>query len=107
MDPGLLQKDLVRMWGATEQSVRFWEADKTRPIRKYMPEVIKFLGYDPFPEPKMLSEKLKHYRLLNGLTQKTLAGILGVARDTLVDWENGNHKPVGRSVDTLRRLGLG
>lgn len=56
MDLGLLQKDLARMWGATEQSVRFWGLDKTRPIHKYMLKIIQFLGYDPFPEPKTLGE---------------------------------------------------
>lgn len=98
MDLGLLQKDLARMWGATEQSVRFWELDKTRPIHKYMPKVIEFLGYDPFPEPKTLSEKLKRYRLIHGLTQRELAKRLRVSPDSIRGWERGEHQPTQRMI---------
>ena len=104
LDLGLLQKDLARMWGATEQSVRFWEADKTRPIHKYTPKIIQFLGYDPFPEPKTLSERLKRYRLIHGLTQRELAKRLEVSPDTIVSWERGRNEPTGRSMNVLREF---
>jgi len=98
--------ELAQMLGATEQTIRFWELDKTKPIHKYMPKVIQFLGYDPFPVPKTLSERLKRYRLMHGLTQRELAKKLRVSPDALRDWEADRHKPTGRSVKVLNELGL-
>ena len=80
--------------------------DKTRPIHKYMPKVIEFLSYDPFPEPKRLSDRLKRYRLIHGLTQRQLAKQLRVSPDTIISWENGQNEPAGRSFKMLREFGF-
>lgn len=103
---GLRQKDLAQLIGAAEQSICFWEMDKTRPIHKYIPKIIAFLGYDPFPQPKALSDRLKRYRLVHGLTQRELARQLRVSPGAITLWEDGQNEPTGRSVETLDRLGL-
>ena len=106
MDLAMKQRDVAKLLGCTEQSIRFWELNKTQPIPKYMPGLIQFLGYVPFPQPKTLSERLRRYRLIHGLTQRELAKQLKVSQDSIIGWESGSHIPTGRSVEALRRLGM-
>ncbi len=59
-----------------------------------MPKVIDFLGYVPFEkELETLGEKIVCYRWLKGITQKELAGQLGVDPTTLARWEKGEREP--------------
>lgn len=54
-----------------------------------MPGIIKFLGYDPFPEPQTLGERLAAKRRMLGLSRKELAKRLGVDEETLARLETG------------------
>ena len=38
-------------------------------------------------------ERLKHLRKSKGLTQSDLAGLVGVSRNTVVNWETGKRSP--------------
>jgi len=71
-----------------------------------MPKVIKFLGYDPFPPPRTLAEKVRRYRLLHGLTQRQLATRLHLAADTVRSLERGLHRPGKRVHRKLLGLGI-
>jgi transcriptional regulator with XRE-family HTH domain len=42
-----------------------------------------------------LGEKIVYYRWLKGMTQKELAGQLGVDPTTLAKWERGEREPRG------------
>jgi len=45
---------------------------------QFIPTIIKLLGYNPFPLPKRLPEKLIFYRQTLGLSQRGLAMKLGI-----------------------------
>ena len=64
-----------------------WEKGKTEPPVEAMPGIIGFLGYDPFPKPKSLSERLLAVRRFKGWTIKEAARRLGVDEATWGAWE--------------------
>jgi len=66
------------------------------PYERYIPDIIRFLGYNPLPEPQSLREKLIYTRKLLGLSQEALAKRLGVDPTTLRRWERG--KPAARTI---------
>ena len=47
-----------------------------------MPAVIRFLGYDPFPEPVTLSDRMRAYRKRNGLSIRAAALRAGVDEES-------------------------
>ena len=51
----------------------------------------------------MLSERIRELRKASGMTQVALAKELGVTKQCVSNWENGNIQP---SVDMLVRLAL-
>jgi transcriptional regulator with XRE-family HTH domain len=54
-----------------------------------MPAIVGFLGYDPFPPPATLAERLLQARRKNGWSTGEAASQLGVDRTTWQDWERG------------------
>lgn len=54
-----------------------------------MPAIIRFLGCDPFPEPKSLPERLLAKRRAMGWLIKEAARELGVDEGTWGAWECG------------------
>ncbi len=61
----------------SESSIVGWEADKKVPLAHTWPRVIKFLGYDPYREPKSLFERLlaarRHLRICHRSAAKMLS----------------------------------
>ena len=84
LEQNLFQADVARLIGVEETSIYNWESNRSNPSVKYIPEIIKFLGYLPdiFPN-KTLGEKLIYYRKVHGLSQKKLAVKLGIDQGTL------------------------
>ncbi len=89
LDLGLFQRQVAEQIGVTESTILNWESNATRPPVRYIRCIIRFLGYEPFPEPISVSEKLVLERRLLGLTQKAMAKRLGVDPTTLARWERG------------------
>ena len=54
----LLQKEAAAEIGVTTDTVHNWETGKTDPPIGVMPQVLTFLGYDPFDEPQTLPERM-------------------------------------------------
>lgn len=86
-----------------EMSVVGWELNQCKPLVSHIPVIIDFLGYVPediFPG-NTLSQKIKRYRLLHGMTVKQLARQLRVDEETLrsLEADNGRHFP-----ETLKKL---
>lgn len=54
-----------------------------------MSAILRFLGYEPFPEPKRLAERLLAKRRAMGWSIKEAARQLGVDKGTWGDWERG------------------
>ncbi len=52
---GFRQKDVAALLKVNEFTVCGWENDKKAPTVRYLPRIIEFLGYYPFPAPRTLS----------------------------------------------------
>ena len=54
-----------------------------------MPVILTFLGYDRFPRPTAVGERLLHARQKHGWSIRETANHLGVDSTTWYDWERG------------------
>jgi len=100
----LLQKDVAEQLGVDKTSVFNWEANTANPEIRYMPAIIRFLGYNPLPAANTLAEQLVRQRTSLGLSQKESAERLGVDPGTLAKWERGEREPAGRFLDLVKRF---
>ena len=57
------------------------------PPMRLMPHILSFLGYDPFPKPQTLSERMRAVRRAMGWTIREAAHSLGVDETTWWTWE--------------------
>jgi DNA-binding transcriptional regulator YiaG len=100
LDLGLLQKQAAEQFGVDTASICNWESNTTAPELRYLPAIIRFLGYNPLPEAGDLIGKMKRIRSTLGLTQEQFAAKLGVDESTVAGRERGENTP----VCTYRRL---
>jgi site-specific DNA recombinase len=91
----MLQKDVAEQLGVDKTSVFNWEANTSIPEIRYMPAIIRFLGYNPLPAANTLAEQLVRRRTSLGLSQKQAAREVGVDPGTLARWERGEREPTG------------
>jgi transcriptional regulator with XRE-family HTH domain len=85
----LFQKQVAEQIGVSDATIFNWERNVTNPPSRQIPQIIRFLGYNPLPAPKSLAESLIAARQILGLTQKAAAKKLGVDPTTLARWEKG------------------
>jgi transcriptional regulator with XRE-family HTH domain len=104
LDLKLLQKQVADQIGVHELTITGWEGNTTVPEVRYMPAVIQFLGYNPLPAASSLPERLATARRALGLSQRKMAGKLGVDPATVMGWEAGRHQPTGKSLDLIGRI---
>ena len=90
---GLFQKDVALRLGVNQWTYITWELETRQPSVRYMPAILSFLGYDPFPEPVTLGERIVAARCALGLPRKRLAQRIGVDEGTLMRWETGEWTP--------------
>jgi transcriptional regulator with XRE-family HTH domain len=100
----LLQKQVADQVGVHELTISGWEGNATVPEVRYIPSIIQFLGYNPLPAASSLPERLVTARRALGLSQRKMAGKLGVDPATLMGWEAGRHQPTGKSLDLIGRV---
>jgi DNA-binding transcriptional regulator YiaG len=93
LDLGLLQREVAEKIGVNEATVTNWERQRTLPEIRFIAPIIKFLGYDPFPDPESFPEKLKTCRMRMGLSQREFAIRLRIDPSTIAGWETCRHKP--------------
>ena len=89
MDRNLLQKDVAKIIGVTEDCVTNWENNRSTPQIRYLPMIHDFLGYIPelYKEQKDWGNILLQYRREQGVTQKQLAKLIGIDERTLSKME--------------------
>lgn len=78
LDLKLEQKDVAKMIQVTTSCIWNWENHWTRPMVRYYPAIIDFLGYCPWEHPKNWGGRLNLYRVYQGLSFKKFAQIIGV-----------------------------
>ena len=94
MDLGLRQSDVARTLGVWTSTINYWENNHHLPHVQYVPKIVTFLGYDPFPGlPDALPERLKAARIAAGLTRRQLAARVAVHPGTVAEWERGEKRP--------------
>ena len=81
-----------------------WEGNATVPEIRYMPVIIRFLGYDPQPSANSFPDRLATARRTLGLSQRKMAEKLGVDPGTVQGWEAGRHQPTGKSLEIIGRI---
>jgi transcriptional regulator with XRE-family HTH domain len=86
---GLTQKEAADQLGVNSWTILNWEKGHTQPPMASIPAIVWFLGYDPFPEPKTLSQHLIAKRRTMGWSIKEAAGSLGVDPASWGKWERG------------------
>jgi transcriptional regulator with XRE-family HTH domain len=101
LDLKLLQKQLADKIGVDEATITNWERNATVPAIRYIPAIIRFLGYDPLPPANSLFERLAAARRALGLSQRKMAKKLGVDPATIQNWEAGRHRPIKRGLDLI------
>jgi transcriptional regulator with XRE-family HTH domain len=108
LDLKLRQKQVADQIGVHEMTITSWERNATVPEVRYMPSIIRFLGYDPLPPADSIPGRLANERKRLGLSQRKMAEKLGVDPATLMGWEAGRHHPTGKSIDVIAGiLGIG
>ncbi len=89
----LFQKDVALRLSVNDWTICNWENNKTTPAVRFLPRIIDFLGYYPFPAPETLGERLLAYRKHLGLSRKEAAERLSLGEGTVRNWETGTAKP--------------
>jgi len=89
LDRGLRQKDVARELGVNFKTYENWEQGKYEPEIRFLPAVIRFLGYDPHPAPVSLPDRIRAARRRQGISQRELARRLGLDPATVWAWEAG------------------
>ena len=69
-----------------------------------MPKIIEFLGYNPLPPTKTLSEQIVRHRKTLGLSREDLAKRLRVDPVTLWKWEANIRQPKGQYLERVLSL---
>jgi transcriptional regulator with XRE-family HTH domain len=85
----LTLKEARKLLGTDEGSVINWEKGRRAPRVYRLPAILRFLGYNPLPEPCTISERLIGKRLEQGWSRKVASRHLGIDVSTLRDWEQG------------------
>jgi site-specific DNA recombinase len=98
----MLQREVAEQIGVCEPSVFNWEANTSQPDFRYMPAIIRFLGYNPLPPAKSMGGRLVRQRTALGLTQKESAKRFDVDPSTLAKWERGERGPAGTLLNRVK-----
>ena len=105
LDGNLILSDLAKIVGVSESTIWNWE-NGTLPGVKHVPSIIRYLGYVPFDRPRniCISEKLRYYKLIKGLTIKQLAKEIGCHHEQLMDWMSGKIRPSKRNLEIIEKF---
>jgi transcriptional regulator with XRE-family HTH domain len=96
MDRGLLQRHLASLFGCSTPTVQTYETGRAAPDLRHWPAILRFLGYDPRPEPRTFAERLRHVREGRGMSQGELGAILGIQQETMSRLERAESSPSPR-----------
>jgi len=106
LESGLLQREVAQSLGVSEMTIVAWEKNHASPAIQYIPRIIAFLGYLPYPNihEKPIGEKILLCQQLRGISQEALAKELGINPTTLRRWCRGKGWPKTEMIDELLSL---
>ncbi len=96
LDLGLLQREVADRLGTDTSTITNWELGRTQPELRFLPGILRFLGYAPWAADGSIGDRLLAYRRERGITQEVMARRLGIDPGTLSRWERGLRVPTGR-----------
>ena len=107
------QSDVAKELGADEVSLQNWERGIYKPVPRFYPAIIRFLGYIPFGHGGTPSGMMRWLRCCAGWTQQQLATAARCNDVTVWRWETGRafdvrlwQKGFVRLIQRLESLGL-
>jgi len=100
LELGLSQQEVATIIGVSESTVWNWE-HRTDPELRYITKIIAFLGYIPFDCPKDPVDRLRYFKLVNGLTYEQLGRLMGRDPEQLTDWLSGRVKPCNKNYQYI------
>jgi transcriptional regulator with XRE-family HTH domain len=102
LDLKLTKRQLSRRFNIDDVTIYLWEKNRVRPSLAQIPKIIDFLGNDPFEkQTENLGDRILEYRRIHGLSQKKLAGQLGIDPTTLAGWERGEDRVSKRLIKKI------
>ena len=103
MDLGLYQRKVAERIGISESTVWYWERG-IEPELRYIPKIIEFLGFSPFNCPNDLLGRLRHYKLVNGLSYIRLGKLMTRDPEQLTDWLTGRKRPCEKNRQAIEKF---
>lgn len=103
---GLLQREVAKGLRVDSMSLVNWEKNRTQVGARFVPAIIRWLGYDPLPVASSFGECIAIERTRRGLARRGLAKALGWDESTVRKYEEGDRPPDGpRLVQLCAVLG--
>jgi len=99
-----MQTEVAKRLDVHKGSIQNWERGVGVPGIRCLPKILRFLGHDPEPEPKMLPERIAYARRCPGFTQEDLAVALKVNPVTIWNWEAGRTQPSTIKLQQIQLL---
>jgi transcriptional regulator with XRE-family HTH domain len=96
LDLGLLQREVAERLGTDPCTITSWELNRTTPALRFLPGIVRFLGYAPWNAGASIGECLLALRRERGLSQAAFARLVGVDPGLLSRWERNLRMPTGR-----------
>jgi transcriptional regulator with XRE-family HTH domain len=100
---GLVQREVAKALGIDSMSVVNWEKNRTKIGARFVPAIIRWLGYDPLPTVSSFGEWIATERTRRGLARRALAATLGWDEAILGEYESGR-PPDARRLAQLRAV---
>jgi transcriptional regulator with XRE-family HTH domain len=104
LDLKLRQRDVADRLGTNPGTITNWELGHTEPEIRFLPDIIRFLGYAPITEPTTIADQIRLARQLRGLSQQKMAKILGLDPGTVARYERGIRRPRGKYLHRVEDL---
>jgi hypothetical protein len=83
-------------------SIVNWEKGRTKVGARFVPAIIRWLGYDPLPESRSVGEWIVIERTRRGMARRQLARALRWDEGTLRQYEENRAEPDARRLAQLR-----
>ena len=100
----LLQKQVAAQFGVPIATYQYWERNTGVPSVQQIPTIIRFLGFDPKPEPADLPRRIAYGRRRLGWTQDDLAKRVQVDDSVVAAWETGRTTPPENKLRDFQRF---
>ena len=104
LDLGLQQKQAARQLGVHSGCLENWEHGRTSPADRFMPAVIRLLGYNPSPPPSTPGARVAYERVQRGWSRKRLAALAGIDEATVRRIEEDTPELARPSTLAVRRV---